>query len=124
MVAYNNVITFGGDFIYSRSDTLNHVGQLLSAPLGISNPEKYSSNSISVYPNPADDKINIEFKDFSMQKECYVKILDEMGREVFAQKMKDSEFSMNMSGNSAGLYTVKVVDGDGNTMGVKRIVLR
>jgi hypothetical protein len=124
MLAHNNIITFGGDFIATQADTLNHVGQLFNILTGVSGTAKLSSNSIIVFPNPAIDKINIQFKDFTTLKACYINISDETGREIINQKINQSLFSMDFTGNAAGLYMVQVVDSDGITLESKKVVVR
>jgi hypothetical protein len=123
MVVYNNVITFGGDFVAAEGDTLNHVGQLFNILSNVSGMEKNISNSINVFPNPATDQINIQIKDFITEKSCFVKILDEMGREVLNQKVNQALFSLDLTKNNSGVYLVQVLNDEGFMLGSKRLIV-
>jgi len=124
MTAYNNVITFGGNFITAQNDTLNHVGQLLNVLTAISGNEKQTSGSMNVFPNPTSGYIHVLVNDFSNQGKCVVRILDVMGREILSQKIEQPLTSLDLCGKSAGIYTVQLIDDSGNSMGVKRVVVK
>ncbi len=123
MVSQNDIITFGGDFITAYGDSLNHVGQLMSILSGIPNITFNTANSFVVFPNPANDRINVQLNNFSTQKVCYVKILNSIGKEIYNQKITGPVFSMDLSGKSAGIYTVQVVDEGGVSIGSKRVIM-
>ena len=124
MTAYNNVITFGGDFIHVQNDTLNHVGQLQNILTAIPGNDKQTLSSIIVYPNPTSDNILVQFNNYSNQEAYYTRVMDEMGRVIYFQQMIQPISSMNFSGKRAGIYMVQVVDGNGNSMGGTRVVKR
>jgi hypothetical protein len=65
------------------------------------------SIELPVYPNPAQDVLNVECK----MQNSELKIYDAVGREVYAQKV-NAELSVIHCPFSPGVYFVKVTDGE------------
>lgn len=64
--------------------------------------------SISVYPNPATEKLNIKFNNTKTQTGM-ITIVDVTGREVYSElSIVNGELSMNIGNLSAGIYFVRV----------------
>ena len=68
--------------------------------------ESINSNSIKIYPNPAESTLNIEF--IVPIKGARIKLLDLLGSEMFSRDLTNSEttgkFTVNIENLSSGLY--------------------
>ena len=70
-------------------------------------------NNVTVYPNPANDVINVLGEDIQ-----YVEIYNSIGLKVFEKNVNDSE-SISIADFASGIYFVKVADKDGNVSTTK-----
>lgn len=68
-----------------------------------------NSKSLSVYPNPAKDVINVSLKQGSLQS---IEIVNLSGQSVYAAK---SVSSVNVAFLPAGVYIIRVKDSNGTT---------
>ncbi|MFZ4707456.1 MAG: choice-of-anchor D domain-containing protein [Bacteroidales bacterium] len=72
----------------------------------------------SIFPNPANDIVNIEVK-VSMKTTLDIEILDMLGRVKISKQMEEllpgmNAFQLNTIGLPAGVYTVKLMLGENN----------
>jgi hypothetical protein len=90
---------------------------------GINPPN--NSNTIKVYPNPTNDHITIEYGDFAIMNGYQLRIENSLGQEVFQTSItQDSDYlNLNPWGGN-GLYFVHIVDPQGNTIDIRKIVLQ
>ncbi len=70
-------------------------------------------NNVTIYPNPANDVINVLGEDIQ-----YVEIYNSIGLKVFEKNVNDSE-SISIADFASGIYFVKVADKDGNVSTTK-----
>lgn len=80
--------------------------------------EYFNSNSLSVYPNPVDDKLTVEYKG---KGSYYFMIKDVSGREVkkgSVSRLQSEE--LDFSDLKAGIYFIEFREGD-NTL-IKKII--
>lgn len=61
-----------------------------------------------VYPNPANDHATIEASELMPEKNCEVKVVDVLGREVSVIEMKNGKAELNLSSFAKGIYTYSV----------------
>jgi hypothetical protein len=90
---------------------------------GINPPN--NSNTIKVYPNPANSHITIEYGDFAIMNGYQLKIENSLGQEVFQTSITQESDYLNLNtwgGN--GLYFIHIVDPQGNTIDIRKIVLQ
>lgn len=80
-------------------------------PAGTTGVEEVELNTINIYPNPANNMINVEGQDIQM-----VQILDINGRIA----MTTSQSRIDISNLNAGVYMVRVITADGIT--VRKVV--
>lgn len=78
-----------------------------SNPVGL---EENILSSASVYPNPANDVINISLKNELANTE--VSIVDAMGRVVLNQSIENDFVSLDVANLENGIYFVKIANGD------------
>lgn len=82
--------------------------------------EDLSGVEITIFPNPSNGIFQISFD--KVLDDLYYEIINANGQIVLTQKVTNSTEDVNISGNAAGLYLVKVVTKNGVT--VKQIVLK
>ncbi len=119
-----NTICFGGAFTNSITDTLNHIGLLNSVLTSIAGNPQGTHPIFNVFPNPASDKITIDFKALNSNKGCRLRILDVTGREVYRQEIVHQTFSIDLSSkNMSGIYLLEIVNEEGNVLGTQKILM-
>jgi hypothetical protein len=90
---------------------------------GINPPN--NSNTIKVYPNPSNSHITIEYGDFAIMNGYQLRIENSLGQEVFQTSVTQQSDYLNLnSWGGNGLYFVHVVDPQGNTIDIRKIVLQ
>jgi hypothetical protein len=90
---------------------------------GINPPN--NSNTIKVYPNPSNSHITIEYGDFAIMNGYQLRIENSLGQEVFQTSITQQSDYLNLTtwgGN--GLYFVHIIDEQGNTIDIRKIVLQ
>ena len=93
-------------------DTGNYPVTLKFTKQNLSNT-KFESNSISFWPNPVDNNLNITAKDFGFSNDVSVSIYDIMGREILrvSDFNNPNALSVDVSSLSNGVYIVNLTDG-------------
>ena len=117
----NNLFNEG---VCTQSVSVTDTLRITTGVLTSFNPLTYS-NSIKVYPNPTKDHITIDFGNYSTLNGYTLRITNSLGSQVYSTSViqQQSYVSLaNWGGN--GLYFVYVIDGSGNTLDVKKIVLQ
>ena len=71
------------------------------------------NNNMEVYPNPANDVINVKGLDI----QC-IEIYNTIGSKVISKNVVDSE-SINIADLTSGIYFVRIIDKQGNTTTTK-----
>jgi hypothetical protein len=90
---------------------------------GINPPN--NTNTINVFPNPANSHITIDYGNFSIMNGYQLKIENSLGQEVFQTNITQQSDYLNLNtwgGN--GLYFVHIIDLQGNTIDIRKIVLQ
>ena len=112
------------DFVraYLPADTLSgvhHNGEVAfsytigdCATLGVDNIAE--KTILKVYPNPATDKINIDFNKISSKQNPVVYVYDLQGQLLIQQQITQERTVLNISKLVKGMYVVKVIN-DNNT---------
>jgi hypothetical protein len=90
---------------------------------GINPPN--NSNTIKLFPNPANDHITIDYGNFNLMLGYQIKIENAIGQQVFQTSItqQDDYLSLATWGGN-GLYFVRIIDPQGNTIDVRKIVLQ
>ena len=70
-------------------------------------------NDVTVYPNPANDVINVKGEDIQ-----YVEIYNSIGLKVLDKNVNDSE-SIDIANFTSGIYFVRTVDNKGKVSTTK-----
>ena len=70
--------------------------------------DEIESEDISIYPNPADNKINIELHDEQIES-AQIEIIDTIGRSIYINNTSsNNEISIDVSNLSKGIYFIKL----------------
>jgi hypothetical protein len=84
-----------------------------------------NANTIKVFPNPTNDHITIDYGNFSLMNGYQLKIENSLGQQVFQTNITQQSDYLNLTtwgGN--GLYFVHIIDPQGNTIDIRKIVLQ
>ena len=74
---------------------------------------------MKVYPNPAEDKINIEYQSASYQ----VAIFNTLGVKVYAGNSVTNSMEIGVGQFKRGIYLIKLTD-TSNVVNVQKILLK
>jgi hypothetical protein len=106
--------------VITVTDTL-----IINANLTGVNPVTFQ-NSIKVYPNPSSTQITIDFgSNYATMTGYTMRIQNAVGQTVYTTGVTQQQFTSNLStwtGN--GIYFVYLIDAQGNTVDVKKIILQ
>jgi hypothetical protein len=111
-VGTNNPIPSNPEFAYYYIDDITLIDQ---TTVGID--ELGEESFFSVYPNPANDILNIDIKNFNKEN-LSVNIVDVIGKEVLKSDYKNQ---IDVSFLEKGIYFVSIQQ-DRKTLGVKKII--
>jgi hypothetical protein len=113
---------YNGNICYQTitvTDTL-----LINMGIVTYNPVTYN-NAIKIFPNPTNDHITIDYGNFTQMNGYQLRIENSLGQEVFQTSISQQSDYLNLNtwgGN--GLYFVHIVDPQGNTIDIRKIVLQ
>ncbi|MFC6877231.1 LamG-like jellyroll fold domain-containing protein [Flavobacterium myungsuense] len=88
------------------------------------NPPKYN-NTITIYPNPAQDQITIDCGTLANVVGYHLEIVNTLGQVVFNQPMNTQQYKVALNTWSGeGIYFVKIYDASNNLLNTKKIILQ
>lgn len=96
--------------------------KLTAANLGT---ENFTTQIISIYPNPAKDIITIDCGNLANVNGWNVKISNTLGQEVFDGAMNTQQYVVQLNSlGGQGVYYIRIYDGANNLMNTKKIILQ
>ncbi len=111
------------DFIYHQ-DTVRVVGNIGATVTGLTidltdtNIDKFTDNQTKIFPNPTQDKLNIEFP---YSRDYTIKLYDSQGTLIIQEKNKSS---INTSNIPKEIYLLEIADTNSNQKKtIKRVVI-
>jgi hypothetical protein len=111
-------VTVYDTLLTTVTDTL-----IINTTLGLPSPN--NENTILIYPNPASDHITIDNGNYTAMAGYTIKIENNAGQQVFQSLINQAQFYVDLSTWSGnGLYFVHLIDAQGNTVTVRKIVLQ
>jgi hypothetical protein len=118
--ASQNIVVYDTTGIYcSTYDTLI-INATLTGTIPIT-----TMNIIKIYPNPAKSHLYISFSDYAFQNGYRVQIKNTLGQIVFNSDGNQQLFYINLySWNGKGIYLVQVIDKQGITVDIKKVVIQ
>jgi hypothetical protein len=88
------------------------------------NPVTYN-NTIKIFPNPTNDHISINYGNFASMNGYQLKIENSLGQQIFQTNItQQSDYLSLTNWGGNGLYFVRVIDPQGNTIDIRKIVLQ
>ena len=88
------------------------------------NPPTYK-NTVTIYPNPANDHITIDCGNLTNVSGWNIKISNTLGQEVFSGKMDTQQYTVPLNTwGGKGVYFVKIYDASNTLMNTKKIILQ
>jgi hypothetical protein len=87
--------------------------------------EEINQSAIKFYPNPANSNMTIDYGNFAMMNNFQLKIQNSLGQQVFQTNISQQTDNLSIStwgGN--GIYFVHIIDPQGNTIDIRKIVLQ
>jgi len=96
--------------VYSNCQSITYTNHQVVASIS-SNIDYNYLNDIKIYPNPANEVINIEIPFINKDIEIY----DLQGRLIFMDKCKTNKIKINVSDFNGGVYILKII-GEYNTI--------
>lgn len=88
------------------------------------NPLTYA-NQIKMFPNPANTNLIIDFGNYSSLSGYSLKIMNSLSQIVYQTNIVQQQSTVNLSSWSGnGLYFVHLIDGNGHTVDIRKIVLQ
>jgi hypothetical protein len=88
------------------------------------NPVTYN-NTIKIFPNPTNDHVTIDYGNFASLNGYQLKIENSLGQQVFQTNVtQQSDYLSLTNWGGNGLYFVRIIDPQGNTIDIRKIVLQ
>ena len=83
------------------------------------------NTSFKIFPNPANNHITIDYGNFATMNGYQLKIENSLGQQLFQTNITQQTdyLSLNNWGGN-GLYFVHIIDAQGNTIDIRKIVLQ
>ena len=95
--------------------------ELLITSLPLPQSEPKNSIITSIFPNPTQSTLHIEFKEDQWENVKAIEIIDAKGIIVYQQnQVNERLFKLSMDGVAAGIYSVKI--NTANHIEVKRFI--
>jgi hypothetical protein len=84
-----------------------------------------NTNTIKVFPNPAGSTLSIDYGNYALMNGYQLRIENSLGQQVFQTNINQQSDTLNLgSWGGNGLYFVHIVDPQGNTIDIRKIVLQ
>jgi hypothetical protein len=88
------------------------------------NPPTFN-NTVTIYPNPANEQITIDCGNLANVSGWTIKIVNTLGQEVFSGAMNTQQYVVPLnSWSGQGVYFVKIYDASNNLLNTKKIILQ
>ena len=88
------------------------------------NPPTYN-NTVTIYPNPANDHITIDCGTLANVVGYHIEIVNTLGQVVFNQPMNTQQYNVALNTwSGTGVYFVKIYDAFNNLLNTKKIILQ
>jgi hypothetical protein len=83
------------------------------------------TNTVNIYPNPANDQITIDCGNLANVVGWNIKITNMLGQEVFNQPMNTQQYVVPLnSWTGQGMYFVKIINAQNEVVNIKKIILQ
>lgn len=120
-----NALNVQGPGAYSLAFTDTNGCISFSNAVIITSVNEVSESFIRTYPNPASTELTIDYGNFALMSGYQLRIENSLGQQVFQTNINQQSDTLSLAtwgGN--GLYFVHIVDPQGNTIDIRKIVLQ
>jgi len=91
----------------------------------LSTSQNIANNTVTIYPNPANDHITIDCGNLANVTGYQIKIVNTLGQEVFSGAMNTQQYVVALNTwSGTGVYFVKIYDASNNLLNTKKIILQ
>lgn len=116
------------DELYDYALSLNPVATIIPNCNFANNITPLNTNAnagIKVFPNPFNDYVTIDFGNFASVDGCQLMIENIMGQNVLQMSVYQSSVTISSGALPGdGLYFVRLLDGEGRTLDVKKVLVQ
>jgi len=68
--------------------------------------QEYKEGQVSIYPNPANDRLNVELQQIELP--CFFALKDMQGRTVYSTVVNSKKMEVDLSAYSKGIYLIRI----------------
>ena len=118
-ISIYDTITYYDSVLISVTDTL-----IINVNLsGISSPN--NSNTLKIYPNPANDVVFIDNGNFNSISNYNLKIINSLGQEVFNSFITIPQFQIPITSfGGLGLYYIQLYNDTGGLLEIRKLIIQ
>ncbi len=118
-ISIYDTITYYDSVLISVTDTL-----IINVNLsGISSPN--NSNSLKIYPNPANDIVFIDNGNFNSMSNYNLKIINSLGQELFNSFITIPQFQIPITSfGGLGLYYIQLYNDTGGLLEIRKLIIQ
>jgi hypothetical protein len=118
-ISIYDTITYYDSVLISVTDTL-----IINVNLsGISSPN--NSNTLKIYPNPANDIVFIDNGNFNSISNYNLKIINSLGQEVFNSFITIPQFQIPITSfGGLGLYYIQLYNDTGGLLEIRKLIIQ
>ncbi len=118
-VAFSQKVTYGYDAAGNRVSRTIVITQLKSAPAPEEEPVVYSEMlseiKLNIYPNPTDGLLKVEIRNLPDKQTADIMVYNLSGQLILTNKGVEYFTEIDLSGQIAGTYLMKIVAGEYQT---------
>ena len=118
-ISIYDTITYYDSVLVSVTDTL-----IINVNIsGVSSPN--NSNTLKIYPNPANDIVFIDNGNFNSMSNYNLKIINSLGQEVFNSFITIPQFQIPITSfGGLGLYYIQLYNDTGGLLEIRKLIIQ
>lgn len=119
VVVMNADYGFGGETYDLQMELIDILESLI--PEYLSLDEEFVSNSLSTFPNPTIDQMNIQFSDQTENTEKSIEVYNVLGKLIYSQQTGENYITLEKDQFGSGVFWLKASDSNG-PIGTEKII--
>ncbi len=98
---------------------------IISSSISLSTPSNDDEKQLYICPNPTNGQLNITYKNYSTLNGYILKIANLTGQIVYERAVNQPSVTIDLNERiGTGIYFVHIIDGQGKTIAIKKIVVQ